>query len=412
MSEDYTITAPRTLMPGLTAMSTKRGIVVANLHYTADPEAMTPEVIARERLRLGCTLKDDGTWVDSWRWRKEMELDWQAQSGRPVFDGGALDHQRQFIGKPAYTLDWNFEPLSMSQDRFIADPPEGMAWDGGELIPAKRDAEDRVVLSQGFWRLPERKRERVLDGFLVRQAEGRVKVWLGPRSQPVGLPEHAERVVRACGIGMDVSEGVAASDSTIEVMFADNREQAAEFADNEIHPAELGRMGAAVGRYFNNALVCCVRKMHGLTTIRTMRDEAGYGYIWRDTDPNKTTEVSTDKLGWRGGEASSPYLFGKWMDALEKHEPILHSLTLVDQHRQYIYDEAGRITHQRLVNLAPPVRDRHGDLVVGVALAYRACLDLPKFRKIKPIDDAPYGSFNWRVAQAKERQSRKKVKWS
>lgn len=412
MTDDYTITEPRKLMDGLTARPTNRGIVVANLHYTADPEAMTPEVIARERRRLGCIENADGTWKDSWRWRKEMELDWQAQAGKAVFDGASLDHQAQFIRDPAYTMDWNFQPLDMTQDQFIAETPEGMAWDGGALIPAVRDPKDRLVLSQGFWRLPRAKRERVLDAFLVRQPAGRVKVWLGPRSQPEAMPEHTEGVVRACGIGMDVSEGVAASDSTIVVMFADNREQAAEFADNEIHPAELGRMGAAVARYFNNALVCCVRKMHGLTTIRTMHDECGYGYIWRDTDPAKTTEVATKNLGWRGGEASSPYLFGKWLDAMEKREPILHSVTCLDQHRQYIYDENGRITHQALAAMPPGVRDRHGDLVVGSALAYRACLDLPKFRRLKPVDDAPYGSLNWRRQQAKRRRSKERVKWA
>jgi len=400
---DITITKPTTLMTGLTAMPTTRGIVVANLHYSADPIAMTPAVIKRERLRLGCRQNPDGSWHDSWRWRKEMELDWQAQSGKPVF-GDCLDHQRQFIREPVYTMDWNFEPLGMSEAQFIADTPEGMAYDRGEVIPAKRDAKDRVVLSPGFWRLTKDRRERVLDAFLVRQDGGRVKVWLPPSSQPETMPDHAERVVRACGIGMDVSEGVAASDSTIVVMFADNREQAAEFADNEIHPADLGRMGVAVARYFNSALICCVRKMHGITTLRTMHDECGYGYIWRSTDPNKTSEVSTANLGWAGGEASSPYLFGRWLDAMEKHEPILHSMTLVDQMRQYIYDDAGRITHQRLVNLPPGVRDRHGDLVIGGALAYRACLDLPRFGKIKPEDDAPYGSFNWRMQKAREKR--------
>ena len=142
-----------------------------------------------------------------------------------------------------------------------------------------------------------------------------------------------------------------------------------------------------------------------------MHDECGYGYLWRDTDPAKTTEVSTDKLGWRGGETSSPYLFGKWLDSIENREPILHSVKCLDQHRQYIFDEAGKITHQALAHLPAGVRDRHGDLVVGAALAYRACLDLPRFKKLKPVDDAPYGSLNWRRQQATRRRSKERVKW-
>ncbi len=66
---------------------------------------------------------------------------------------------------------------------------------------------------------------------------------------------------------MDVSEGVGESDSTVEVFAGDTREQAAELADNHMTPAELGRFAAAVARFYNDALVCCVRPMHGMQKL-------------------------------------------------------------------------------------------------------------------------------------------------
>jgi len=397
-----TITRPRTLMPGLTVLPTHRDIVVVNLHYTADPIAFTPEILVRERRRLGCVQNPDGTWKDSWRWRKEMELDWTAQKGQAVFEGSWLDHQRQFLRDPAYRMDWGLEPVGMTERQFCEELPEGFAYTGGER-KIHRDTEDRVVLSRLFFQLGEDKRRKALERWLVRRAEGRLAVYAPPDAQPPDLPTHVEHVTRAVGLGMDVSEGVEASDSTIVGYFADRLEQCCELADNRIKPANLGRFAAAVARYYNDALICCVRKMHGITAIRSIWDDAGYGRMWHSIDTSKQYVVRRDQLGWAGGEATSPYLFGKWMDALQHHRPIIRSLTLLQQHQQYIYDEAGRITHQRLVSLPPAVRERHGDLVVGSALAFRACVDLPKFRKVVEVDPAPPGSLAWRDKQFKER---------
>ena len=49
------------------------------------------------------------------------------------------------------------------------------------------------------------------------------------------------------------------------------------------------------------------------------------------------------------------------------------------------------------------VRERHGDLVVACALAYRACLDMPKYRKQYDARIKPY-SFEWRAQQARQAQ--------
>jgi len=266
--------------------------------------------------------------MPGWRWRKEYELDFGAQAGVPVFDADAIAHQKQQQRNPLWRMDIN------------------------------------------------------PDGVLTRRDSGRVRIYHAPDEQPRELPARTVRVRRAFGAGIDVGEGVEKSDSTIEVFFADTREQAAEFVCNRTSPSDLGRIAAAIGRYYNDALICCVRKMHGITTIRTMVDECHYLHQWHSRIMDQVAERQTDKLGWARGESSSSLLFGKWSDALTRRKTTLHSIEAVEQHEQYIYDERGRVTHQRLVNESAEVRERHGDMVVACALAWRACSDLPAYRRV------------------------------
>lgn len=323
---ELTIIKPTVIRRGISAKPLSTGFVGVDLGYEADPIAFTPEVIAEESAGMGGR--------DSWRWRKEYERDFAAQAGRPVFEGNWLDAQRVHQINPILTLAW--------------DPK------GGDT-PEKR---------------------------LFEHPEGEVRIFRHPTEQPEDMPADTLRVKRACGIGIDVGEGVGQSDSTIQVFFADNREQAAEFASNSIRPTDLGRLAVDLARYYNDALICCVRKMHGITTLRAILDECQYPHVWRTKVTDRTTEFSAKNYGWPGGESSSPYLFGKWIDAMQRDEVILRSLLTIEQHRQYIYDERGRITHQQLVDVPVEVRERHGDLVVACALAYRACIDLPKFRDV------------------------------
>ena len=351
-----TITAPTVLMPGMTATPTSRGVLVIDLGPEADPIGLTPEILDMEKARLGCRRKPDGSWDLSWKYRKEYLRDFGAQAGQHVFDADWLDRQRPNIDNPLFKMDL--------QD--------------GELIP---------------------------------NARGRLSVWIRPDFQPREVQRLGDTVKLAFGIGIDVSEGVGNSDSTIEVFRADNREQAAEFKCNHIRPGDLGRMAAAIGRYYNNALICCVRKMHGVTTLRTLLDECHYPYLWADRSHDGVTEKRAEQLGWAQGEASSPALFGRWMDEVQYGRVTLHSMTLLQQHEQYIYDEAGRITHQSLAHLPTEVRNRHGDLVIGSALALRACIDMPRFVKRVPVDTAPFGSINWMREHPDVPRDKDKVRW-
>jgi len=353
------ITKPTVLIPpnnidiGLTARPNRNGFVAVDLGMGADPETFTSALVASERAGM-----------PSWRFRKEYLRDWEAQSGQPVFEAEWLDWQRLREREPLYCLD----------------------------VRDQCDLEGEVM--------------RRDDGQPIRELHktprGRIRVFVDPSDSPASLPAGIAGGRRSFAMGIDVSEGVGSSDSTIVVMASDTKEQAAAFNCNRTHPGELGRIAALLARYYGDALVCPVRKMHGITTIRAMVDD-GYTRIWRHAAAGRLVELESSELGWKKGESSDELLFGRWGDALQNDWCKLHDMETVRQHTQYIYDELGRIVFQSLSSLPLEARARHGDLVVAAALAYRACLDLGLYRMLQPYE-APEGSLAARRAARKARR--------
>lgn len=342
------ITEPTTLMTGLSARLNSTGFVAVDLGYQADPVAFTPEVLVAERKKYN---------LKPWMWDQEYERDFQASSGRPVFLPEWLAWQEQFVSEPAVKLAYR------------------LTSDGGCELYENEDG--------GIW----------------------VYVW--PYSQPPEKPSHIESILRGFACGMDIGEGVGRSDSTIVGLTSDNREQAWEFASNRITPTDIGKVAAAAALWYNQALINCVRKMHGLTTIREIVDHQGYYRLWRDTIKATPAERRTDRLGWAGGETSSEILFGPFRKALAERQIIIRSPRLLAQLKQYVFDERGRMTHVSLANEPIELRERHGDLVVAAALAWRAVCDLPKFAAQVPVDEAPYQSVNWRRERWQKAQAAK-----
>lgn len=305
------------LMTGLKARRLSTGYLAVDLSYKADPEGWTEQRIT--------DMKEE---LSSWQWRKEMERDFGAQAGQPLFGTEALDRMRGQVRKPLYRMD-------------LSDKHE-----------------------------------------LVMRDSGRLAVYMDPSDQPPVLPSGVEHVDRSFGIGIDVSEGVAKSDSALEVFTGDTYEQAAELADSRITPVELGRFAAATGHYFNQALICCVRKVHGLAVLRTMVDEKHYPRVWFERRDHKHVPQKTHDLGYGGSEMALLYMVDGYKDAIQRGALRLSSQQCLNQHYQYIYDKEGRLTIQHLADESPGKRSRHGDMVIACALAYKAICDLPKFQKV------------------------------
>lgn len=340
----------RVIMHGMTVRGNHNKFVAVDLGYEASP-LITAELIEEARQIM-----------PGWRFQKEYMRNWDAQTGAPVFEESWIAEQEAHARNPIMLMDLH----SVQRDGIV-----------------QRD-------SLGHERQ-----------ILIQHPEGRLKVYIKPDTQA----GHT-LTLRNYGVGMDVGAGVAKSDSTILVMSSHNREQAACLACNTITPSELGRFAAVVGKWYNSALICCVLKMHGLTALRAITD-VGYPRIWRKTNPKQgQVETRTKMLGWPYGEVSD-LLMGRWRDALATPGLVqLHDLETIQQHRQYVYDEHGRVCHQRHRSDPVSIREKHGDLVIASGLAYRACIDLPLYARVAP-EEAPAGSAAGRSEKRRKARQRK-----
>jgi len=333
------LTEATQLMPGLVVTPLSTGLVRVDIDMDADPEGLTSVVIAELARQMGG--------VDSWQFRKEMLRDPNAQSGEGVFERSWIDVQRSNVRNPL------------------------MRMEVGE------------------------------NGTLYEKSDGRIRIWIPPDRMPVNLPQGTASAQMMFGLGVDVGAGTFQSDSTIEGFAVQGMEQAVEFNANNVTPVRLGHIAVAIARHYNDALVCCVQKMHGITTIRTMTDECGYPNLWRNVSHDKTVETSTGRLGWVHGENSQALLMDRVGDALQRplsgayiyeqdaganvdvlsaRGVIVRSADLLDQLRQYIFDDSGRAVLSKNRDLNPQARKQHGDLVVGTGLSIRACMDMPPWR--------------------------------
>jgi len=221
------------------------------------------------------------------------------------------------------------------------------------------------------------------SGKLERCKNGPIKIFIDPADLPDGLPDDIESLDRQFGMGIDTGEGVGGNDSTMTAFAVDTLDQAFEFRSNHIRPDAFGRIAALMAEFYNNALICPVRKMgHGIACIRAIVDH-GYSRVWREKNPKTYVQVPTNLLGWPHGEVShNSFLLDNWVAAIRDTRVKLHGVDSITEHGQFIYDDLGRPVVSKFKELPAEARARHGDLVVACALAYRACLDISKYRNI------------------------------
>jgi hypothetical protein len=335
----------------------------------------------------------------------------QAEKGAPgmsyhhltaydAVEGGVLQSQEVEDARRMLP-DWAFQELYLARPSTATRcvfRPDALEWQQSMILPPILTLDYEIRQHRGEGRLGQ-------YAVLHPAGDGPIKVWLLPTDQPSCLPFGMTRVERTFGIGADVSEGVGASDSAAVVFATDTMEQAAEFASNRISPSDFGRVLAALGEYYCDALVCPVRRMHGVTVLRAMIDDGGYTRVWRETTAAGMAQAprgGPETYGWPKGESSNPALFGRYADLVAHRGLTLRSADTINQHRQYVYDEAGRITLQELLDLPAHVRERHGDRVIACALARLACQDSPMFSKVvkfqpKTLGEAVYGPGGYKA---------------
>lgn len=211
-------------------------------------------------------------------------------------------------------------------------------------------------------------------------------IWEAPRT----------RGRRRYVMGADVSDGLGADRSVIEVIreatIEEPAEQVAEYASDAILPAGLAYILQALGEYYRDedgveAMAAIETNSHGLTTQDTLQLHLGYGhfYTWEYLDAADASRRYSTKIGWYTTPRTRPALLSKLRDAITTLDPIT-SLPDLITHSPYLHEEFKDFQTAGDLWEARAARGAWDDRVMALAIGYYV-----SFRKqageLEPIDE-------------------------
>lgn len=175
-------------------------------------------------------------------------------------------------------------------------------------------------------------------------------------------------------LGVDVSAGTGASDSSIFVMSRSTGAEIGYFADATIDPKELARLSKAAGYLFGSThrqayLVPEVNGLVGdwyLTEIKRI----GYQNIYRRVGKkDERREKESKKLGFWSPPQGQGNVLGELIRCIRHGQRKVWASIVYDQLAQYTW-ENGKLVHKSEQGSdESESRDSHGDVAVACALA-------------------------------------------
>jgi hypothetical protein len=173
------------------------------------------------------------------------------------------------------------------------------------------------------------------DGQRISLAPAALRVW--------EQPETGEDYV----IGCDVAEGLQGGDASCAVVL--HRESGRQVGElhGRISPERFARLAAALGRYFNGAMVGVERENHGHSTLNTLRNQLRYSPLYHHVayDARAGRAVASE-LGWPTNSATRPILVDDLAEAVTTGSLQVNSASLVDEMSTFIVTNSGRAEAQ------------------------------------------------------------------
>ncbi len=168
---------------------------------------------------------------------------------------------------------------------------------------------------------------------------GSVRIWEHPERDGVYV------------IGMDVSEGVGASNTVITVLRVGNNitagtKQVACFRNNNTRADEAGVIAYQLGQYYNGALLGIERNNHGAATIGICAKghaeypqmRGGYPYLYSHTPANRQKENESPQIGWHTNSQSRPMMLHHIASAFNRGDTDVMSTDTLYEFEGFSFD--------------------------------------------------------------------------
>lgn len=160
-------------------------------------------------------------------------------------------------------------------------------------------------------------------------------------------------------IGADVSAGVG-KDWSVAQVFDSQRRQAAVWRSNRTDPDYYGTVLANLGRFYNDAMICCESNKDGILVNRVIQKDEAYQWLYQETMYDKVTDTETLKYGFLTTEKSKPLVIDKLRANVRTKDIEIYDETTLLEMRSFIVTESGRMEAEK---------GQHDDHVMALALA-------------------------------------------
>ncbi len=203
-------------------------------------------------------------------------------------------------------------------------------------------------------------------------------------------------------LGIDVSAGTGASNSTMSAYDVVTNEKVLEYVNPYIRPEEFAKQAVAVARWLNKALMLWEAPGPG-RQFGSRVGELGYGNVYLDKKEEAISKKVTMIPGWKPTKEKKLDLIGEYRSAIEGSRCVNRSKEALLECLEYVYNPEGGVSHARENNKEDTsgAKSNHGDRVIADALAWRGISErrtVPEKREVI----IPVGSLAWRMEMRKK----------
>lgn len=225
------------------------------------------------------------------------------------------------------------------------------------------------------------------------------KLWCALERDDRGLlrpPQH-----RTYAMGIDISAGMGASNSTCCVIDTETMEQVGEWASSTVSPEEFARQMAAAGFWWggSSGMAFMAWEANGVGGVfgKTVVETLMYPWVYYHTEEGRKDRAPTDKFGWTSNRQRKQDLLNVLRAAMARNDLAVRSEALLDECKRYVVGPSGEYMPSILVDDGE-ARATHGDRVIGAGVAWYARERMG--RCPPPEREAPKGTFEERKKRA------------
>ena len=170
---------------------------------------------------------------------------------------------------------------------------------------------------------------------------------------------------RSYVIGADVSEGISTGDFDAAHVLDWETSEIVAVWHGKVPPDTFGEYLVGLGTYYNQALIGCEINNHGFTTNIKIRD-LDYANQYTRVEFDKTTEKTTEKLGWETNRKTKPVVINTLAGFVRDDDfPICDEETILEL---LSYQELPKTSASNYVKMAAATGG-NDDRVISLAIA-------------------------------------------